>query len=78
VDVVGPLSERDLEANLDRHQLPGDELPEVIGRYKKIYAWVLSDIKRFETPIEYHHPQGAVVWVRVGDWIELGDELDAI
>lgn len=27
------------------------------------YAWVLRDVRRYETPIPYAHPQGAVIWV---------------
>jgi hypothetical protein len=65
--VIGPLSKSDLEANRGKHQVPIDEMSDVIGRYAKPYAWVISDVKRLETPFEYHHPIGAVVWVRVGD-----------
>ncbi|MBP1309253.1 hypothetical protein JOD82_002273 [Paenibacillus sp. 1182] len=35
--------------------------------YKNIYAWVLSNAVRFETPISYVHPQGAVIWVNLDD-----------
>jgi hypothetical protein len=27
------------------------------------YAWVLSDIVKFKTPVNYKHPSGAVTWV---------------
>jgi len=29
------------------------------------YPWVLSDTKRFEAPVPYQHPRGAVVWVNI-------------
>lgn len=29
------------------------------------YAWVLSNAKRFEEPIPYKHPKGAVIWVKI-------------
>ncbi len=29
------------------------------------YAWFLRDIKRYEKPIPYNHPQGAVIWVKL-------------
>ncbi|MDX1607600.1 MAG: ASCH domain-containing protein [Candidatus Spechtbacterales bacterium] len=35
---------------------------------KPLYAWVLKDANRFEDPIPYDHPRGAVIWVKVPDW----------
>lgn len=32
---------------------------------KWAYAWVLSNAKRFEKPIPYNHPKGAVIWVKI-------------
>lgn len=29
------------------------------------YAWVLEDAKRYENPMPYTHPQGAVIWVKL-------------
>ena len=29
------------------------------------YAWVLKNAKRFEKPIPYTHPKGAVIWVKI-------------
>lgn len=29
------------------------------------YAWILEDIQRFDFPIPYTHPQGAVIWVKL-------------
>jgi hypothetical protein len=29
------------------------------------YPWVLSGAKRYETPIKYKHPKGAVTWVKI-------------
>lgn len=31
------------------------------------YPWVLSDVKKYEKPIPYTHPKGAVVWVKIND-----------
>lgn len=33
--------------------------------YKNIYAWELKNAVRFEKPIPYSHPQGAVIWVNL-------------
>jgi hypothetical protein len=32
---------------------------------KWCYAWVLSNAKRFDEPIPYKHPKGAVIWVKM-------------
>jgi hypothetical protein len=34
-------------------------------KYKKIWAWVLSDARKYSCPFDYHHTQGAVIFVRV-------------
>lgn len=38
-----------------------------IAPYKNIYAWVLFNAVRLKTPIHYHHPLGAVIWVNLDD-----------
>lgn len=30
---------------------------------KWCWAWVLENAIRYDTPIPYEHPQGAVIWV---------------
>lgn len=35
--------------------------------YPKTYAWVLQHAKRYRAPIPYNHPQGAVIWVELGE-----------
>ena len=32
---------------------------------KWCYAWILSNAKRFDKPIPYTHPKGAVIWVKI-------------
>lgn len=29
------------------------------------YAWILEGAKRYEQPIPYNHPKGAVIWVKL-------------
>lgn len=29
------------------------------------YAWILKEAKRYDKPIPYKHPQGAVIWVKI-------------
>ena len=31
------------------------------------YAWVLEKAKRYDKPIPYKHPKGAVIWVNIPD-----------
>jgi len=33
--------------------------------YKWRYPWVLKNAKRYNKPIPYKHPKGAVVWVKL-------------
>ena len=36
---------------------------ELLEKWK--WAWFLSKAKRYEKPIPYQHPQGAVIWVKL-------------
>jgi hypothetical protein len=36
---------------------------ELLKKWK--YAWCLLDAKRFDEPIPYKHPKGAVIWVKL-------------
>lgn len=59
---------------VDSSQHPLPKLPHYIN-YHKIedlslldkwgYAWELNKAKRFEQPIPYTHPKGAVIWVKL-------------
>jgi hypothetical protein len=65
VRVLGPLALDDLVL---AQELPRDEREEFKRTglpYPKTYAYVLSDPRWFERPIPYHHPSGAVTWVRL-------------
>lgn len=46
--------------NLDKHQVANISLLE-----KWCFAWVLNNPKRYETPVKYKHPRGAVTWVKL-------------
>lgn len=37
---------------------------ELKKRYKHPYAWTLINVRKYETPIKYTHPKGAVIWVK--------------
>ena len=55
------LTREMLESNFDRHRI--SDLS--IVTYEHPCAWVLTDAKKYENPIPYKHPQGAVVWVNI-------------
>ena len=65
--VVGPLTLRDLISNMDKHQIPSNDLSNVLARYTKPYAWVLNDVRQLNTTVAYDHPKGAVRWVKLGN-----------
>ena len=47
--------------NKDKHKITNiTTLP-----YKRTYAWVIADAKRYETLRKYKHPQGAIIWVNL-------------
>lgn len=63
-DVRGPLSISELRRTSSKHGVP----PRDFGSrppYKKTYAWVLKNPRRFRRPRPYEHPQGAVIWVNL-------------
>src|SRR5690554_5374478 len=48
------------DKHFDKHKVKDIEL---LKKWK--YAWVLADAIRYENPIPYEHPQGAVIWVKL-------------
>ena len=47
--------------NKDKHKITDiTTLP-----YKRTYAWIIADAKRYENPRKYKHPQGAIIWVNL-------------
>lgn len=33
--------------------------------YKNTFAWVISNVRKFDKPIPYNHPNGAIIWVNI-------------
>ena len=55
------LTLEDYKNNIDKHNIQDiDSLP-----YKKTYAWILTNAKRYETSRRYRHPNGAIIWVNL-------------
>lgn len=62
VDLLGCL-DSPIPANdryLRNHKVEDIEL---LKKWK--YAWILSNAKRYDKPIPYKHPKGAVIWVNL-------------
>lgn len=62
VDVVGPLTHRQLiqnaeKMNQERWDVAAPEVP--------TFAWVLDGASRYAPPVPYTHRSGAVIWARL-------------
>ena len=67
VDIVGsePLTEKEFYKGRNRHRLPeGCSYEDLLQRYQTPHKWILCNAKRYEKPVPYVHPQGAVIWVK--------------
>ena len=67
--VVDSISFKDLDEFKNHPEvwksgIPPEEMH--IVKYRKIFAWVLEDAKRYNVPEPYTHHQGAITWVRLG------------
>jgi hypothetical protein len=63
IDIIDcvEISLEDYLQNRDKHQVKEKTtLP-----YKKTYAWVLANPKRFIVPKKYNHKKGCVIWVNL-------------
>lgn len=67
VNLIGttPLTKELWETNEKNHQvdLSWEELLKI---YPKPYAWIFETLsaKRYDKPVPYVHPKGAVIWVK--------------
>lgn len=61
VDCLAPLTVDELVANKHRHRVDFENNPDLV---KWNNPWVLENSHRID-PIQYTHPQGAVIWVNV-------------
>lgn len=62
IDCVSVTHEQ-LCDSFDLHRIPIADISNM--RYKKPYAWVLDKPRRFNIPIPYKHPNGAIIWVNI-------------
>ncbi|MBQ8424607.1 MAG: ASCH domain-containing protein [Clostridia bacterium] len=55
------LTLEDYACNSDKHNIAEiTTLP-----YKRTYAWIIANAKRYNIYRKYKHPQGAIIWVNL-------------
>ncbi len=64
INVIGPLSLKEILENFPKHQVPLKDIQSTL-KYKRTYAWVLGNPKQLKVSIPYAHPRGAVIWVKL-------------
>jgi hypothetical protein len=64
VDVHGPYSRAEIAPYEDLHRVPASATSTYSGP-RGLYGWEVTGAHRFDPPVPYHHPQGAVIWVRL-------------
>jgi hypothetical protein len=58
----GPMSVNELLRATDSHGITKQQIEAgLLDKWN--YAWKLRDVKKFDAPIPYKHPSGAVTWV---------------
>jgi hypothetical protein len=68
VDCVGPLTAAEFRSNARQAGMRPNEA--TLGYYRQTFAWVMKNARRFERPVAYQHPSGAVIWVRLDAAVE--------
>jgi len=72
VDVNPPQSPEQMIETIERHRIPEESIKSgEVANWNT--PWVLSDVRRLETPVRYRHKSGAVIWVNLEN-----DVTDAI
>lgn len=72
VNAHGPFTRDEIAPYQHLHCVPASSTSTYSGP-KGLYAWEMTGAVRFETPVAYRHPQGAVIWVRLDPLIKIGD-----
>lgn len=60
MDCLPPINSIRAADTTHYHQV--DDLS-LLDRWR--YPWVLANVKKYDEPIPYTHPQGAVIWVKL-------------
>jgi hypothetical protein len=70
VDVHGPFTRDEIAPYEHLHRVPASSTSTYSGP-KGLYAWEVTGTVRFETPVAYRHPHGAVIWVLLDPPVEI-------
>jgi hypothetical protein len=71
VDVHGPFTSLEIAAYERLHRVPAWSTSTYSGP-KGLYGWEVTGAVRFDTPVPYRHPRGAVIWVLLDPPVEGG------
>ena len=63
VNIIGCFEPPMLLAIADSYKFHYVDDLELLTKWK--YAWVLSEARRYDNPVPYKHPRGAVIWVKL-------------
>lgn len=63
-DVKGPFTVEELAKHENKHKVK-KEILEKYAKKRKLYAWILEEPVKFNTPIKIKTPRGAIVWVKI-------------
>lgn len=68
VELIGSeeLTEEKFNLWKDRHRLD-ISYAELIEIYPKPYAWHFANAERYNSPVNYNHKQGCVIWVNLSN-----------
>lgn len=61
VDALDALPVDEYFDHCEKHMIEPD--PYIPSRWK--YPWVIKNAIRYDNPIKYNHPKGAVIWVKL-------------
>jgi hypothetical protein len=70
VDVHGPFTSTEIAPYEHFHRVPASSTSTYSGP-KGLYGWEVTSAVRFDPPIPYGHPQGAIIWVLLDPKIEV-------
>jgi hypothetical protein len=68
VECVGPLTADTFRKNAKKAGMRPSEA--TLGYYRQTYAWVLEKPRMLKRPVQYQHPAGAVIWVKLAPGVE--------
>lgn len=60
--MLAPTKLRGRRCTSSYHRIPEDQF-HLMDKWK--WVWVLEDVLKYEKPLGYEHPRGAVIWVNL-------------